>query len=137
MIAKSVLVFLVISFVAGLSYAQARFPEVTNYSIPPYPPVARAVRATGVINVVIEVDRAGSVLSANAVDGHPLLRKSAEAASLKWTFSAVPGRHFLVLRFNYRLGNSKTDISASTGLYTIDVVPRPAIIDYSVSYSAK
>lgn len=48
---------------------------------PPYPLPARAVRAVGVVNVQVAIDEKGNVTSANAVDGHPLLRQAAENAA--------------------------------------------------------
>lgn len=48
---------------------------------PPYPLPARAVRAAGVVNVQVAIDEKGNVTSANAVDGHPLLRQAAENAA--------------------------------------------------------
>lgn len=48
---------------------------------PQYPAAARAVRASGAINVQITVDENGNVVSASAVSGHPLLRSAAVAAA--------------------------------------------------------
>jgi TonB family protein len=48
---------------------------------PPYPPAARAVRATGAVTVQVTIDENGTVISASAVSGHPLLRAAAEAAA--------------------------------------------------------
>jgi TonB family protein len=48
---------------------------------PPYPPAARAVRASGTVNVQVLVDESGNVVSASAVSGHPLLRAAAASAA--------------------------------------------------------
>jgi len=48
---------------------------------PPYPPAARAVRASGAVNVQVTIGENGSVISATAVSGHPLLRPAAAAAA--------------------------------------------------------
>jgi protein TonB len=48
---------------------------------PPYPAAARAVRASGAVNVQVLINESGSVVSANAVSGHPLLRQAAESAA--------------------------------------------------------
>lgn len=48
---------------------------------PPYPPAARAVRASGSVNVQVLVDESGNVVSASAVSGHPLLRAAAVSAA--------------------------------------------------------
>ena len=48
---------------------------------PPYPAAARAVRASGAVNVQVLISESGSVVSASAVSGHPLLRQAAEQAA--------------------------------------------------------
>lgn len=48
---------------------------------PPYPPAARAVRASGSVHVQVLVDESGNVVSASAVSGHPLLRAAAVSAA--------------------------------------------------------
>jgi protein TonB len=48
---------------------------------PPYPAAARAVRASGAVNVQVLIDENGNVVSATAVSGHPLLRQAAAQAA--------------------------------------------------------
>lgn len=48
---------------------------------PPYPAAARAVRASGSVNIQVLVDETGSVVTASAVSGHPLLRAAATQAA--------------------------------------------------------
>lgn len=54
---------------------------------PSYPEEAKAARASGTVTVQVVVDEAGNVISASAVDGHPLLQKAAVAAARQSTFS--------------------------------------------------
>ncbi len=54
---------------------------------PAYPAAARAVRASGAVNVQVTVDEKGSVVSASAVSGHPLLRAAATQAARQAKFS--------------------------------------------------
>jgi outer membrane biosynthesis protein TonB len=54
---------------------------------PAYPPAARAVRATGGVSVQVIIDEAGSMFSATAVSGHPLLRSASEIAACGAKFS--------------------------------------------------
>ncbi len=61
--------------------------KATSLPKPAYPPAARAVRASGAVNVQITVDEQGNVISATAVSGHPLLRQSAESAAWQAKFS--------------------------------------------------
>lgn len=78
---------------------------------PPFPPAARAVRATGVVNVEVTVDETGKVISAKAVSGHPLLRKASEDAAMKAEFEPFkikgkPVRTNGILVYNYVEGNN-------------------------------
>ncbi len=63
--------------------------EVKKYVAPVYPPAAKAVRASGEVVVLVEINRDGEVVSSKAESGHPLLRRAAEAAAKKWLFSAA------------------------------------------------
>jgi TonB family protein len=58
-----------------------------NLPKPPYPPAARALRASGVVNVQVLIDENGRVVSAQAVSGHPLLRGAAESAARQARFN--------------------------------------------------
>lgn len=55
--------------------------KATSLPVPAYPAAAIAVRAEGSVSVEVTIDEAGQVISAKAVDGHPLLRSAAEKAA--------------------------------------------------------
>ena len=61
--------------------------KATSLPKPPYPPAARAVRASGAVSVQVLISETGSVISASAVNGHPLLRAAAVAAARGARFS--------------------------------------------------
>ena len=61
--------------------------KATSLPKPPYPPAARAVRAGGAVSVQVLISESGSVISASAVSGHPLLRAAAEGAARGARFS--------------------------------------------------
>ncbi len=61
--------------------------KATNLVKPPYPAAAKAVRAEGAVNVQVTIDEEGSVISASAVSGHPLLRAAAVQAARTSKFS--------------------------------------------------
>lgn len=61
-------------------------PAIVRSAIPIYPAAAKAVRATGRVIVEAKVDKDGKVLGANALMGHPLLRKSSELALGRFLF---------------------------------------------------
>lgn len=55
--------------------------KATNLVKPQFSAAARTVKAGGAVNVQVVIDEKGNVISASAVSGHPLLRKSAEDAA--------------------------------------------------------
>ena len=61
--------------------------KATNLVRPTYPMAARAVRASGAVNVQVTIDENGTVISASAVSGHPLLRQAAEQAARSSKFA--------------------------------------------------
>lgn len=54
---------------------------------PKYPAAAKAVKASGAVNVQVTIDENGEVIAAKSVSGHPLLRQSAEEAASGAKFS--------------------------------------------------
>ena len=54
---------------------------------PSYPPIARAAHASGTVVVQVTIDENGSVISASAVSGHPLLTQAAVNAARQARFS--------------------------------------------------
>ena len=75
---------------------------------PPYPPIAKAARASGTVTVQIVVDETGRVISASAVSGHPLLRAAAEGAARQARFtptqlSGQPVKVSGVITYNFQL----------------------------------
>lgn len=54
---------------------------------PPYPAAARAVRASGAVQVSVKINESGSVVSASALSGHPLLQQAAVAAARQARFA--------------------------------------------------
>jgi TonB family protein len=61
--------------------------KAINLPKPAYPTAARAVRASGTVTVQVTVDTDGSVIAANAVSGHLLLRSEAVKAARQAKFS--------------------------------------------------
>jgi len=61
--------------------------KAANLPKPPYPPAAKAVGASGAVQVHVLIDETGNVVSAKAVNGHPLLRDAAERAAKSAKFT--------------------------------------------------
>ena len=93
------ILILVLSF--GLSDVWAQTPKpksisagvvngkATSLPKPEYPAAARAVKASGAVNVQVVIDEEGNIISASAVSGHPLLRQASEQAARLAKFSST------------------------------------------------
>lgn len=60
--------------------------KAASLTRPPYPPAARAVRASGTVQVQVLISEDGTMFSAEAISGHPLLRANAEKAACSSRF---------------------------------------------------
>ena len=75
---------------------------------PTYPPIAKAARVSGPVQVVVTISEDGKVIDAYAADGNPMLRQAAVDAARQWLFtpttlSKVPVKVQGVLTFNFVL----------------------------------
>ena len=116
----------------GLSIS---FPKPTSLPKPPYPPAARAVRAGGDVMVEVKIDANGQVTSAQALSGHPLLRKASEAAAKESRFElkSAQDSHSLILIYRFKEAGSPSEICCDKYPYVISVVPDRIKIDSSPS----
>lgn len=81
--------------------------KATSLPKPPYPAAAIAVNAQGQVSVQVMIDEFGKVVSAKAVDGHPLLRRESERAAMNARFSPtmlskVPVKVTGVIVYNFK-----------------------------------
>lgn len=75
---------------------------------PTYPPIAKAARVSGPVQVVVTISEDGKVIDAYAADGNPMLRPAAVEAARQWLFtpttlSKVPVKVQGMLTFNFVL----------------------------------
>src|ERR1700755_1215470 len=121
------LLFLLLSATAGHSQSGL---EVVSTVIPPAPPTAIAVGATGLVDILVTIDAEGNVTSADVFKGHPLLKQISQQAALKWkfnknensrelrtanlTFSFLPGENLRVIEQSEK----KTTLEASAKFFT-------------------
>jgi TonB family protein len=61
--------------------------KASSLPAPEYPAAARAVNASGAVNIQVTINEQGDIVSATAVSGHPLLRQAAEQAARKAKFA--------------------------------------------------
>lgn len=57
--------------------------------LPRYPPIAKAAHVEGTVVVEMLVSKAGDVICARSLSGHPLVRAAAVTAALKWKFEPI------------------------------------------------
>ena|GEM_PF-597024 len=87
---------------------------------PVYPPIARAAKASGPVQVDVTIDENGNVVAAEASSGHPLLRAPAVEAARQWQFkpTEVGGKPAVVkgkLTFNFTLADKNEEPNTFTG----------------------
>jgi len=80
--------------------------KASSLPAPAYPAAARAVKASGAVNVQVTINEQGDIVSASAVSGHPLLRQAAEQAARQAKFAptllqGVPVRVTGVIVYNF------------------------------------
>ncbi len=80
--------------------------KATNLIQPLYPPAAKVVHASGIVNVQVLIDEQGNVVLAQAISGNPLLRASAQNAAHALKFeptklSGKPVRVTGIVRYNF------------------------------------
>src|SRR5215510_12025662 len=93
---------------------------------PLYPPIAKAGRASGPVEVQITISETGEVIEASVISGHPLLRDAALQAARQWLFaltelSGVPVKVQGILTFNFMLDDeepSPAPFARSAARYT-------------------
>jgi outer membrane biosynthesis protein TonB len=82
--------------------------KATSLPVPTYPAAAKAVRASGAVSIQVVITEQGTVYSAQAVSGHPLLRAASEHAACNSTFSptllmSVPVKVSGIITYNFNL----------------------------------
>lgn len=88
------------------------------------PPLAVLVHVGGKVVVDVKVDTTGKVRSANAVEGHPLLRRATVDAAMRWEFERLSEPTDLRLTFIWpRLLGPGVVVSVQP--YGADLVARP------------
>lgn len=80
--------------------------KASNLVKPEYPAAAKAVNASGAVNVQVTIDENGDVISAAVTSGHPLLREAAVQAARASKFSptmlsGVPVKVTGVIVYNF------------------------------------
>jgi TonB family protein len=69
--------------------------------VPVYPELARRMKITGVVKILVTVSPNGSVKDARVVGGHPVLANAALEAVKKWRFQAGPVESAQTVEFHF------------------------------------
>ena len=82
--------------------------QATSLPQPPYPIIAIQAGVQGKVGVQVLIDEKGNVISATAIDGHPMLRLAAQKAALQAKFSpttlgGMPVRVSGVITYDFKL----------------------------------
>lgn len=116
----------------GLSF---NFPKPVSLPKPPYPPAARAVRAKGDVTVEARIDSGGQVISAEALTGHPLLRRAAEQAAKASRFEASSAKQppYVILIYRFEFSSEQAETCCNSYPYVISVIGETIVIEASRS----
>jgi TonB family protein len=98
--------------------------KATSLPKPAFPAAAKAVRASGAVNVQVTIDENGDVISASAVSGHPLLRASAVQAAQQAKFAPTrlqgqPVKVTGVIVYNFVLPSNSSAKSDSQKVFPV------------------
>ena len=116
------------------------FPAPVSLPRPTYPPAARAVRATGEVEVVLTIASDGSVESAQARTGHPLLRAASVVAAKRAKFTPAASLEKLsaVLVFVFLPVDEKEAIKVRhRNPFRIEVFSENAVINTMTSHYSR
>jgi TonB family protein len=94
--------------------------KATQLAKPAYPAAAKAVNASGGVNVQVTIDEEGNVIAASAISGHPLLRAASVEAAQASKFSPTllsgqPVKVTGVIFYNFVTDMSLTQIGFAIG----------------------
>jgi TonB family protein len=78
-------------------------PAAVKFAVAPqYPVLTLEGRVGGVVTIRVAIDRAGGVLTAKVIGGHPMLTEAALGAARQWKFQESSiGRRVANLKFNF------------------------------------
>jgi|SRR5215831_5246197 len=105
-------------------------PVVVTAVAPVYPAIAVSAHATGDVIVNVKIDANGRVISADAVDGHALLKAASVSTARRWKFVPVneaSAERTAVLTFTFLEDNANLREEDRTAVflppYKVQVLP--------------
>jgi len=112
--------------VGALSACAQDWTPTRIVAITDYVALARQAQISGDVEVKCLLDPSGSVVSAEPLSGHPLLKEQARQNALLWKFQKLgtQGNNSVTLTYRYRLEGSSRDRG-----HTAFVVNLPSTIE--------
>jgi TonB family protein len=110
---KTLTVFLALCFGLAVPPPQnSGNRRVIEMKAPAYPRIAQTIHAIGTVKIEVEIDKEGSVVSAHAISGHPLLQAVSVQAARNWKFEPDQQNSKVILLFDFFDGDSAEALSA-------------------------
>ncbi|MDQ6785767.1 MAG: energy transducer TonB [Acidobacteriota bacterium] len=115
------------------------YPKLLSFPQPPFPPAAKAVRATGEVVVLVKIGKDGKVISASAESGHPLLKTVSEKAAKNSLFETSENNDEREARLTYVFLNDfsdekKQNLKHYSNPYRLEIIAEPPTIDVTTSH---
>ncbi len=87
--------------VAGVLAQEGTGRKVRSKVEPRYPEIAKRFHLSGTVKVQVVITPAGSVKSAKAIGGHPVLADAAVDAAMKWKFEPANDDTTQIIPFSF------------------------------------
>jgi TonB family protein len=95
---------LAVRCVPGASGQEVLHRKVRSKTTPPYPDLARRLKITGVVRVVVTVSANGAVKDVKLTGGNPVLANAALDAVKEWRFEPSTGESTGLVEFRFEPG---------------------------------
>jgi TonB family protein len=110
-------IFFLMPLLEAWQESPARSAAVVAAVAPVYPPIALTANESGDVEVVVMIDKTGSVTSVDFLSGNPLLHKAAVEAAKRWKFEKMTKGAKLQLIFSFRMVSKDTSAEDMTPVF--------------------
>lgn len=109
------------SSASGTSTVQSDNLSVVNAVAPSYPVFRGVPNPSGRVDVKLQLDESGNVVSARAINGHPLLQLTAKPAAQRWRFTPATteaGERTVLVSFIFTIMPKETPAEDLTPIFS-------------------
>ena len=109
--------------ICAQDWAPSRIVAITDYL-----PLARQAQISGDVEIKCYLDATGSVIRAESLSGHPLLKEQARKNARLWKFkrAGAQGSNTVTLKYQYRLEGVPQDRAPTA--FAVDLPDRIQIV---------